>query len=103
MANSNTPGTTKGKTKGQRPSDASNRNQGEGDKESARRFNEAEQSFVKSRRGEQAIAQAGDVDPDEVEELEQAERAGRARTRGEDPAVTRHVDKDDDESHGHDD
>ena len=88
------------KTTGQRSSSAVNRNQGEGDKESARRFNEAEQNFVNSRHGERAIARAGDVDPAQVKELEQAERAGRAR--GEDPAVTRSVHSDDDESRKHD-
>lgn len=91
-----------GKTKGQRSSSAVNRNQGEGDKESARRFNEAEQNFVNSRHGERAIARAGDVDPAQAKELEQAERAGRARARGEDPAVTRSMHSDDDESRKHD-
>lgn len=91
-----------GKTKGQRLSSAGNHNQGEGDKESARRFNEAEQSFVNSRRGKQAIAQAGDVEPAEAEVLEQAERAGRARARSEDPAVTRIVNRDDETSRKHD-
>lgn len=92
MANSQT-------NKGQRPSGAGKRNQGEGDQASARRFNEAQQSFVKSRRGEQAVAQAGDAEPDEAQELKQA---GRARARGEDPAVTRIVNRDDEESRSHD-
>ena len=95
MANSQT-------NKGQRPSGAGKRNQGEGDQASARRFNEAEQSFVKSRRGEQAVAQAGDAEPDEAQELKQADRAGRARARGEGPAVTRIVNRDDEESRSHD-
>ena len=88
------------KTKGQHPSSKGNRNQGEGDKESARRVNEAEQPFVQLRRGEQAIAQADDVDPADAQEPEQAERAGRAR--GEGPAATRIVKRDDDESRKHD-
>lgn len=69
--------------------DSKSPNQGEGDKESARRYNEATQDFVHSPRGRNAIEQAGDVKEYERAELEDAERAGKARAKGEDPAVTR--------------
>lgn len=65
-------------------------NQGEGDKQSARRFNQAQEAFVQSERGQAAIER--DAEPataGEREALEHAEREGKARAKGEDPAVTR--------------
>ena len=62
------------------------KNQGEGDTESARRYNESQQDFVNSARGRAAIDDAGEVDPDEFED---AEQAGLARAKEEDPAVLR--------------
>lgn len=64
-------------------------NQGEGDKASAKRYNEAQQAFVKSPRGQDAIDQAGDLSPAEERDGERAESAGRSRAKAEDPAVTR--------------
>lgn len=64
-------------------------NQGEGDVESARRYNEAQQDFVESPQGRAAIENAGDVEQDELEELEDAEAQGLARAKEEDPAVHR--------------
>lgn len=64
-------------------------NQGEGDKASARRFNEAEQAFVQSEQGRQAIDQVGQEDEATQREDRAAEEAGRARAKAEDPAVTR--------------
>ena len=58
------------------------KNQGEGDPESARRYNKSQQDFVKSARGRAAIEDAGDVDPDELEDLEGAEQARLARQGG---------------------
>lgn len=71
------------------PSAGSNPNQGEGDKESAKRFNEQQEMFVKSERGQRAIDKAGEVSPGEENELAEAERKGRERAKDEDPAVTR--------------
>ncbi len=71
------------------------RNQGEGDKESARRYNEAQQAFVHSERGQEAIADAGELSDSEAREGTAAEAAGRARARGEDPAIRRDRDPDD--------
>ena len=64
-------------------------NQGEGDTKSAERFNREEQNFVKSDHGRELIDQAGQVDPSEQQALEDAERDGLSRTKGDDPAVTR--------------
>jgi hypothetical protein len=64
-------------------------NQGEGDRESARRFNDSAEAFVNSERGRAAIDDAGDVGEDEIDELIDAEQSGRERAKEEDPAVTR--------------
>ena len=64
-------------------------NHGEGDPEAAERFNSAEQRFVDSTRGKQKIQQGTKVRPDEEADLAKAEKAGRERAKGEDPAVTR--------------
>ena len=65
------------------------KNQGEGDKISAERFNQMEKEFVQSDRGRKAIDKGVDVDDEERIELEEAERQGKARAKGEDPAVKR--------------
>jgi hypothetical protein len=65
------------------------KNQGEGDRESARRFNQAQQSFAESPRGRSAIEHAGDVDPNEREALEEAEKVGLSHVKEEDPEVLR--------------
>jgi len=57
------------------------KNQGEGDRESARRYNEDQQKFAKSGKVEQAAREAK-ADP-------AAERKGRARAKELDPAVHR--------------
>ena len=64
-------------------------NQGEGDKESAEKFNKMETDFVQSERGKRAIDTVINLDEEEQAEGEKAEREGKARTKGEDPAVTR--------------
>ena len=64
-------------------------NQGEGDQAAAKRFNQKEQAFVQSERGRQAIKAGVAVDNSEQAELDDAEQQGRARAKGEDPAVTR--------------
>ena len=60
--------------------------QGEGDKASARKYNEATRDFVESGKVEDAAEQAGGQDPAEAE---QAEKSGRERAREQDPAVHR--------------
>jgi hypothetical protein len=66
------------------------RNQGEGDRESARRYNRDTQEFVESGKVEEAARRAGEGDP---KEMEQAEKAGRERAKELDPAVERDYSK----------
>lgn len=63
------------------------KNQGEGDREAARRYDEAQQAFVQSGQVPQAAADAAPTSPEEAEELARAEQAGKARAKGEDPTV----------------
>lgn len=61
---------------------------GEGDRESARRYNKATEDFVESAEGADAIAGHAAADHD-VEDLEDAETAGKDRAAELDPAVQR--------------
>lgn len=65
-------------------------NQGEGDRESAKRYNRNTQEFVKSGKVEEAAKRAGDADP---KELEEAEKEGKKRAKELDPAVGRDYSK----------
>jgi hypothetical protein len=56
--------------------------QGEGDRESAKRYNKGTQEFVEAGKVDEAARRAGDADP---EELEKAEREGEARAKELDP------------------
>jgi hypothetical protein len=60
--------------------------QGEGDKESAREYNEATRRFVESGKVDEAARSAGEQDPAEAEG---AEQAGLERAKEKDPAVHR--------------
>lgn len=64
--------------------------QGEGDRESARRYNQDTREFVESGRVEEAAARAGDQDP---KEAERAEKAGAEKAKEKDPAVHRDYQK----------
>ncbi len=66
------------------------RNQGEGDRESARRYNEKTQKFVKSGKVDEAARRAGKGDK---QEMERAEQAGKDRAKELDPAVDRDYSK----------
>ena len=66
------------------------RNQGEGDRESAKRYNENTQKFVKSGKVEEAAKKAGKGDK---KAMERAERAGKDRAKELDPAVDRNYSK----------
>ena len=70
---------------GQKPT-----NQGEGDRESAKRYNRNTQEFVKSGKVEDAARRAGDADP---KELEKAEKAGKEHAKELDPSVERDYSK----------
>ena len=63
------------------------KNQGEGDREAARRFNEDQKRFVDAGRAPEAARRAAPRDVDEKAALERAEKQGRSRARGEDPTV----------------
>jgi hypothetical protein len=65
----------------------SRKDQGEGDRESARRFNEAEHKFVRSGRVTEAARRAAPRDQREADQMQQAEEAGRSRALDEDPTV----------------
>lgn len=65
-------------------------NQGEGDREAAKHYNEATREFVKSGKVDRAAERAAEQDP---QEAERSERAGRERAKEEDPAVHRDYDK----------
>jgi hypothetical protein len=63
------------------------KNQGEGDKESDRKFREAQAKFVHSSEGKRKIEQAGKVSDDEARRLREAEEKAKAHAKGEDPVV----------------
>lgn len=63
------------------------KNQGEGDREAARRYNADQQDFASSGKADEAARQAAPRDAREAAELERAEQAGRSRAKGEDPTV----------------
>ena len=65
-------------------------NQGEGDREAAKRYNEATREFVKAGKVDDAAERASEQDP---KEAERSEEAGKQRAREEDPAVHRDYDK----------
>lgn len=67
-------------------------NQGEGDRESARRFNEDVREFVQSGKVDEAARRAAGQDPAEAEA---AEKAGKDRAKEFDPAETRDYKKPD--------
>lgn len=62
-------------------------NQGEGNREAARRYNEDQQQFVQSGRAEAAAGRAAPDDADDAAEMSRAEREGRRHAKGEDPTV----------------
>ena len=63
--------------------------QGEGDIESARKYNEGTREFARSGRVDEAARAAEPRDQEEQRTLEQAEEAGEQRAKDEDPAVKR--------------
>jgi len=58
-------------------------NHGEGDPEAAQRFNKEETEFVASKRGKKRIREGVSVQPGEQAELDESERRGKARARGD--------------------
>lgn len=69
---------------------SSDENQGEGDRESAKRYNEATRKFVESGKVDEAARKAAGQDPAEAKK---SERKGRERAKEVDPAVHREYEK----------
>ena len=63
--------------------------QGEGNREAAKNFNDAQQKFVESGRVAKASENAKPKSKEEADELARAEASGRSRAKEEDPAVHR--------------
>jgi hypothetical protein len=63
------------------------KNQGEGDTEAARRYNEGQQQFVESGAVNDAARRAAPRSNQEANELLQAEQTGRRKAKAEDPTV----------------
>lgn len=61
-------------------------NQGEGDRESAERYNQATREFVNSGKVDKAARDAAKQDP---KEAERSERIGKQHAKEEDPSVER--------------
>ena len=69
-------------------------NQGEGNRDAARAYNEAQQKFVKDGKVDKKAEEARRaVEGDQAEELKKAEREGKARAREKDPEVRRDYSK----------
>lgn len=56
-------------------------NQGEGDRESAKRYNEDQKEFVESGKVEQAREDRANVSPEEKEALREAEDIGKSHAK----------------------
>jgi len=67
--------------------------QGEGDWESARRYDEATKAFVESGKVKEHADTTAKISPEEKCELEEAEKAAKERAKEEDPAVRRDYSK----------
>ncbi|MEO6031056.1 MAG: hypothetical protein ABIP61_03980, partial [Burkholderiaceae bacterium] len=63
------------------------KNQGEGNREAGRRYNEAQHRFVASGKVAQAAGAAAPDNAAEAAELQRAEQAGRSHAKGEVPTV----------------
>lgn len=61
--------------------------QGEGDKESDRKYRERTEQFVKSQRGQEEIENAGNLSEEEARRLRKAEEKAKSRAKDEDPQI----------------
>ncbi|GFE80763.1 hypothetical protein GCM10011487_27630 [Steroidobacter agaridevorans] len=62
------------------------RNEGEGNKSADRNYRKATKEFVESERGQQEIANAGNVSPSEEQDIRRAEEQAKQRAKDHDPA-----------------
>ncbi len=69
------------------------RNQGEGNREAAETYNEAQQDFAKSGQVKTKAEEAKRALETEGDKLAKAEKAGRSKAAERDPEVVRHYDK----------
>ncbi|MGD8416531.1 MAG: hypothetical protein PVH91_05695 [Pseudomonadales bacterium] len=69
------------------------RNQGEGDKASARRFNRDSRAFLDSKEGKAALKKKPTRTESEAKAARQAEEKARSRAKEQDPQVKRDYDK----------
>jgi hypothetical protein len=67
--------------------------QGEGDRESARRYDDATKAFVESGKIKEHADTTATISSEEKRELGEAEKAGKERAKEEDPAVRRDYSK----------
>ena len=65
--------------------------QGEGNYDAARRHRESVEDFVDSGKVEEAAQDAAPKNQAEQDQMNEAERAGKAHSKGEDPALARGV------------
>ena len=78
------------KAKTSQPKETVQRNEGEGNRTAARRFNKAQQEFVKKGKVEEKAREAEHaLEGDAREELERAEEEGKRHIAEEDPEVER--------------
>jgi len=63
--------------------------QGEGDYEATRRYRKRTEEFLENNDVEKAAFEAKPENAEQAEDLEAAEAAGKARAKGEDPALRR--------------
>jgi hypothetical protein len=62
------------------------RNEGEGNKTADRNYRKATTEFVESERGQQEIANAGNVSPQQEKDIRRAEEQAKQRAKEHDPA-----------------
>lgn len=63
--------------------------QGEGDYDASRRYDKAAREFAESGKVEEAARDAKPATPAQADELNRAERKGKAHAKGEDPLLHR--------------
>ena len=61
--------------------------EGEGNYTAGRRYNERTRKFVESGKAQQAADEAKPRSQQEAQEMQEAERQGKRRSKGEDPAL----------------
>ncbi len=62
-------------------------NQGEGNRDAARRYDEAQKDFVDAGKVDDAAKRAAPQSEQEAEEMKRAEKEGKSHAKGEDPTV----------------